>query len=148
MKTPKDKIAILNQIAKKNNDWINEQEWRRQNAEWIKISQRIALRILSILDEKGISQKELAERMGVSPQQVSKIVRGQENLTLETISKLEKCLETKIVDVSNENNSFSTLKNYTIETFCSNEFFKLFSLEKNNEFERVSENLLYMSTSC
>ena len=44
------------------------------------------------LRAKNVSQKELAEKIGVSPQQVSKILRGNENLTLETIAKLEAAL--------------------------------------------------------
>jgi transcriptional regulator with XRE-family HTH domain len=46
-----------------------------------------------------MSQKELAERIGVSPQQVSKIVKGNENLTLETISKLEAALGVPLIEV-------------------------------------------------
>lgn len=45
-----------------------------------------------------LSQKQLAERMDVSPQQISKIVKGQENLTLETISNLEIALGIQIID--------------------------------------------------
>ena len=40
----------------------------------------------------GLSQKELAERMGCTQQFVSLILKGKENLTLETISKLERVL--------------------------------------------------------
>jgi ribosome-binding protein aMBF1 (putative translation factor) len=36
--------------------------------------------------------------MKVSPQQINKIVKGQENLTLETISKLEIALNIQLID--------------------------------------------------
>jgi len=36
--------------------------------------------------------------MNISPQQISKIVKGQENLTLETISNLEIALGIQIID--------------------------------------------------
>ncbi len=36
--------------------------------------------------------------MNVSPQQISKIVKGQENLTLETISNLEIALGIQIIE--------------------------------------------------
>ena len=55
------------------------------------------MQVLAALKTQGLSQKELAERMGVSPQQVSKIVKGQENLTLETISKIEMVLGITII---------------------------------------------------
>ena len=41
----------------------------------------------------GLTQKELAERMGCSQQYVSLILKGKENLTLETIAKLETALD-------------------------------------------------------
>lgn len=82
-----------------NGSWIKKAKYRRDNRAWLRKSQSIALRILNVLDEKGMQQKELAEAMDVSPQQISKIVKGKQNLTLETISKLEAVLETTLVEV-------------------------------------------------
>jgi plasmid maintenance system antidote protein VapI len=52
-----------------------------------------------VLDVKDMQQKELAEAMDVSPQQVSKIVKGKQNLKLETISKLEAALGIKLFEI-------------------------------------------------
>jgi hypothetical protein len=60
-------------------------------------SQTIALLVLDKLDELGWTQKELSLRMGVSPQQVAKIVRGTENLTLESILKIQGALGLQIL---------------------------------------------------
>ena len=79
--------------------WIEKARYRRDNRSWLRKSQRIAVRVLSVLNEKGMQQKELAEVMDVSPQQVSKIVKGKQNLTLETISKLESVLGVKLFEV-------------------------------------------------
>lgn len=79
--------------------WIEKARYRRDNRAWLRKSQRIAVRILSVLDEKGMQQKELAKALDVSPQQVSKIVQGKQNLTLETISKLEAVLGVKLFEV-------------------------------------------------
>ena len=57
----------------------------------------IAVKISMKLDEIGWSQKELAEAMKVTPQQISKILRGHQNLTLETILKLQKVLDIPIL---------------------------------------------------
>jgi plasmid maintenance system antidote protein VapI len=58
----------------------------------------IALRILQKIEEiEGMMQKKLAEALGVSQQQISKIVKGHENLTLETISKLSEALDTELI---------------------------------------------------
>ncbi|MBR1706445.1 MAG: helix-turn-helix transcriptional regulator [Bacteroidales bacterium] len=49
------------------------------------------------LEELDMSQKELSDKMNCSPQYVSKLLKGSENLTLETISKLEECLHLDLV---------------------------------------------------
>ena len=49
--------------------------------------------------------------MNVSPQQISKIVKGQENLTLETISNLEIALGIQIMaEKVNHNSTLSKKK--------------------------------------
>ena len=58
------------------------------------------MKILKHLKKGGISQKQLAEMVNVSPQQINKIVKGSENLTLETISKIEDALGIKLLDVN------------------------------------------------
>ena len=72
---------------------------RRANREWLRKSQAIALHILSALREQNMSQKNLAERMNVSPQHINKIVKGGENLTLETIAAIEKVLGIVLLDI-------------------------------------------------
>jgi len=90
---------FLNSIEDDNGSWLKKARYRKENRAWLRKSQRIAVRILSVLKEKGMQQKELAEAMDVSPQQVSKIVKGKQNLTLETISKLEVVLGVKLFEI-------------------------------------------------
>lgn len=59
---------------------------------WISRSKDIALKVNAALAARKMTKQELASRLGVSPQYVSKIVRGGENLTLETLSKIEAAL--------------------------------------------------------
>lgn len=80
-------------------NWLEEARYRRDNRDWLQKSRDIAILLQSYLRKKGMRQKELAERLGVSAQQVSKILKGKENLTLETISKLEMVLGMNIVEV-------------------------------------------------
>ncbi len=49
--------------------------------------------------EEGITQTELAERMGCNQQYVSKLLKGCENLTLETIAKIEMALNLKFITI-------------------------------------------------
>ncbi len=77
--------------------WRENAQWRMQNKSWLRYSQRIAIMMLSKMDELGMSQKQLSELMGCSQQYVSKVLKGQENLSLETISKIERCLGIQIL---------------------------------------------------
>lgn len=80
-------------------NWAAGVEWRKANKFWIRKSSDIALRILDALDELGWNKARLAKEMGVSPQQVSKYVRGEENFKLETICKLEQVLGVELLRV-------------------------------------------------
>lgn len=95
----------LSKIADaKPSTWMAKAKYRRDNREWLRKSAVIALKVLDALEAQNLSQKDLAERMGISPQQINKIVKGQENLTLETITNLELALGIKIIDVLSVNN--------------------------------------------
>ena len=54
------------------------------------------MEILEALRAKNMSQKDLAAKLGVSAQQVNKIVKGTENLTLETKHDLQRALGVKL----------------------------------------------------
>ncbi len=69
-----------------------DMEYQIENHDWLLLSVRLALRIRSLMEAQGISQSELARRMGVSPAQVTKILSGHENLGLKTIAKVEAAL--------------------------------------------------------
>lgn len=60
---------------------------------------KVALSVLEILDNQKISKAVLAEKVGVTPQQVSKWLNGKSNMTLETIEKLESALGYQLIDV-------------------------------------------------
>lgn len=83
---------------------------RKSNALWLRKSAQIAVRVLGRLKELNMSQKDLAVALGVAPQYVSKVVKGQENLTLETICKLESILDIVLADTrfSNVLTTYST----------------------------------------
>jgi transcriptional regulator with XRE-family HTH domain len=84
-------------VSTDKSGWKESAEWRRANRGWLKKSGKIAFRILEALDAKEMTQKELAEAMGVTPQQVNKIVKGKENLSLKTIEKLEQTLGISLI---------------------------------------------------
>ncbi len=87
----------LNKLASNNSKWVEEAKKRRENKNWQKHSQKIAIKILIAIREKNIKQKQLAKMIGVSPQQINKIVKGNENLTLQTIAKIENALNIELI---------------------------------------------------
>ena len=68
-----------------------------QNKSWLRRSQRIAVKMLEKMDELSMTQKQLADMMRCSLQYVSKVLKGQENLSLETMSKIANCLKLSIL---------------------------------------------------
>lgn len=61
---------------------------------------KIAIRVLSTPKEREISQIQLADMLNVSPQHNSKILKGRENLNLETLVKLENTLSIKLINIT------------------------------------------------
>lgn len=100
MKELTDITERLNKIASAEvSTWQKEATWRQENKEWLMKSAAIAVKIMLSLKSKGWTQVQLAEQLGTSPQHVNKIVKGQENLTLETITKIEACLGVELITV-------------------------------------------------
>jgi len=81
--------------------WGSEADYRLKNTKWLRYSSNIARRILaSIADRSDLNQKILAERIGVKPQYINKVVKGQENLSLETIAKISDALGFELIQFS------------------------------------------------
>lgn len=76
----------------------NEEATRRAKAEgWLPYSRKIAIRTAMAMKRQNITRSDLATRMGCSPQYVSRLLKGEENLSLETICKLENALNVPIL---------------------------------------------------
>jgi ribosome-binding protein aMBF1 (putative translation factor) len=99
MKTETNHDKLKRILSSEQSSWHGEATWREQNGAWLTHSFGIAVRILTTLRSKSMTQKELADKMGVSAQHVNKIVKGQENLSLETIAKLESALGIELISL-------------------------------------------------
>lgn len=77
--------------------WSEEAEWRRKNRDWLRYSQHIAILLLSFMKKEHLTQAAIAERMGCTQQYVSKILKGTENMTIETITKIENVINCKLL---------------------------------------------------
>jgi transcriptional regulator with XRE-family HTH domain len=97
-------FELLNKIAvNEQSPWLEKAKFRSENRAWLKLSSTIAVSMLFAMDELNLSQKDLADRMGISAQQVNKWVKGKENFTLETITRIESALNIKLIEVPKEN---------------------------------------------
>lgn len=99
--TNKDKFPAL--VSKEETQTIERAKTRLANKSYSKISNLIAFEILERLDELGWSQRKLAEKMDVSPQQVNKWVKGNENFTLSTLGRLGEVLGIELIQVPSQN---------------------------------------------
>ena len=63
-------------------------------------SRRIAIQLALSMKRQGLSRTDLAHRMECSPQYVSRLLKGEENLSLETICKLEDALGERILSMA------------------------------------------------
>ena len=83
---------LKSRISNKKSTWLKQAEYYEKNKDWMDNSAFIAIKILRHLRVNNITRKDLAEKLNVSPQYMNKIVKGKENLSLETICKIEKVL--------------------------------------------------------
>ncbi|MEL6867975.1 MAG: helix-turn-helix transcriptional regulator [Bacteroidota bacterium] len=98
MDKPNLKSKIIQQ-AKREGKWLEEAKERQQNAVWLDWSFRIAIKVLGHLRANHISQKEMAGQLGWSPQYFSRVLKGKENLTLETIGKMQRVVGIPLLEV-------------------------------------------------
>ena len=96
-------IDLLNKFSEnKQSKWLEHAKWREENAAWLDKSAKIAFKVLSTLKKKSMSKRNFAALMGVSPQYISKLLQGSENMSLETISKMEDILHITLIEISEE----------------------------------------------
>jgi transcriptional regulator with XRE-family HTH domain len=93
--TKEEKFKAL--VSNEKTDTLAKNRERIKNRKRLRESQAIAMKVLDKLDEPGWSQVRLAKEMGVSPQQITKIVSGKENLTLDTQIRLQEILNIPIL---------------------------------------------------
>lgn len=98
-----NKEKFLQLVSEEDTKTLAEVKKRIKNRAMLRESQQIALKVLLKLDDLGWSQKDLAKAMGVSPQQITKIVSGKENLTIETQIKLQNILDIPVLASYYEN---------------------------------------------
>ena len=71
-----------------------------KNKSWLCHSQRIAMMMLDQMEKLNINKEQLSKLLDCTQEYASKILKGQENLTLETMAKIEQCLKIQIFNIN------------------------------------------------
>ncbi len=89
----------MNKIVrvKKGFDFQKELQTSRKHLAYYEEGLRVetAARILDAMENRSVSRSELARRLNVSPAYITKILRGNANLSLESLAKLAFALDLK-----------------------------------------------------
>ena len=107
----------------------------------------IVLQVEKILRTKKMNKKELAERMNVSPSYITKVMRGDANVSLLTITKIATALNCLItsplfydesIAENNANHLFSINANDNLIELLNNNFTKANISECTVKFAQVA----------
>lgn len=97
MKTNTEKFDA--HISPKHSGWHEKTNERIANKIWQDKAFEIALRVIRYIRANKITQVRLADDMGMKAQSLNRILQGKENLTLETICRIEAALDIRLIEV-------------------------------------------------
>jgi len=117
MKSTVNKEILNKYIFREPSDWLAQADYYEVNKDWLNKSALIAIKILSTLRSQSKTQKALAESIGVSPQYINKVIKGYENLSLETICKVERSLGISLIAVPSYESSQVILDSFSTMPF-------------------------------
>ena len=72
--------------------FAEEATWRKENASWLRWSRQLAVTLIGYMQDNGMKRADLASKLGVTPQDVSKLLSGTENLSFKSIANIEEKL--------------------------------------------------------
>ncbi len=80
--------------------FVERAGWRRENSTWLAWSRGVALSLIRYMEDENINRNALAERLGVSPQYVSKVLSGKVNFSFKSIAEIEQKLNLHLLEVT------------------------------------------------
>ena len=101
MQTREDILEKLELVtATESSRWKERASRKADNPKALEKSRVIAINILNQLRKLGMSQRDLAEQLQVTPQTVNSWLKGNSNFTIETIVRIEEVLGIELIGVS------------------------------------------------
>lgn len=89
----------LNEISKPLDASSRKQmQARRENRHWWKASAAIALKVNRQLKSLGMTRKELAAALNITPANITRYLDGKCNFELRTLVEMERVLNIRIID--------------------------------------------------
>lgn len=64
-------------------------QWEKENETWLRWSRSVATTIINYMQQNHLTRADVAEKLGVSPQYVSKILSGTVNFSFKTVAELQ-----------------------------------------------------------
>ncbi len=89
----------LLKTAQVDTRWIDENNYDLSNPLEVEANAVIALKLRRYIRSNGITQKELAKRLSVTPQFVCKLLSGKQNLGIGTALKYGQQLGIKLIEM-------------------------------------------------
>lgn len=100
MQTREDILKKLESVTSAEpSNWKGRVSRKTENPKALEKSRIIAINILGQLRKLQMSQKDLGEKLQVTPQTVNSWVKGNGNFTIDTIVRIEEVLGLELIGV-------------------------------------------------
>lgn len=88
---------------RKVSTWMPDSKKSIAEADEILAGKRIVLKVLRHMEQANMTQKELAEKLGVSPQYINKFLHGQDcDIKVSTAIRYGRILGVKLIDIPDD----------------------------------------------
>ena len=82
-----------------SSQFVKDAKWRKENESWLKWSRQLAISLVGYMQDHKMKRADLAKALNVSPQYVSRLLSGKENLSFKSIANIEEKLGIKCFNV-------------------------------------------------
>lgn len=79
--------------------FVKDAQWRKENESWLKWSRQLAVSLIGYMHDHNMKRADLATALNVSPQYVSRLLSGTENLSFKSIANIEEKLGVNFMSV-------------------------------------------------
>ena len=129
--------------VKPTKTWISKSKFEIENEEELLACRRIILKIVRYMKDNNMSQKDLAEKLNISPQYINKLIHGQDLiLKITTALRYGRILGVKLVEIPKDERTESqvTINYFQMTTRINSSRNDCFIYTKSNFLKRVITN--------